>query len=226
MLHISSNNFKYEHQMISHIENGLIETLPYLQSCDHVLKAHEISLGWGVVDLVMRPSMNKSVKKPITSLSAIQTLCAMNNDEIISLNQLSQRTLIKKDILSDKIITLLLNGGHVQKFNNKYKKVVDLNTQSNDLIAIEAKLRNWKRALKQALRYKLFADRVFVVLADTYINPLIRGGGIEMFENQGVGLATVNTGGHTNVLVQAKKNKPYSKPINILAHQILEKTCL
>ena len=222
MLNHSSNTFRYEYQMIPHIENGLIETLPYLKSSKNVLKGYEISLGWGVADLVLCPQEKNNMFKPVTSLLAIQVLYSMKKNEELDLEQIYQRTLIKKNILNGRVIYPLLNSGYIEECGDKYKKVSDIKVETRNLIAVEAKLRDWRRAFKQALRYRLFANRVFVVLANSNIKPLIKNGGLEMYREEGIGLATVDTHGSLQMLLEAKKNKPFSFQLGILARQLLE----
>lgn len=57
------------------------------------------------------------------------------------------------------------------------------------IIAIEAKLRNWKKALQQAHRNKLFADRVYVAIPEKFSSAALLN--ISKFRNASVGLILV-----------------------------------
>lgn len=59
---------------------------------------------------------------------------------------------------------------------------------SSEIIAIEVKVSNWKRALQQALYYRLCADRTFVALWHEYIHRIKP----ELFKEKGIGLLEVN----------------------------------
>src|SRR5690606_33563863 len=59
--------------------------------------------------------------------------------------------------------------------------------------AIEAKLKDWKRALKQAYRYRWFAEYSFVVLDSFYSKSALNN--IDVFKKYNVGLATINPEG-------------------------------
>jgi hypothetical protein len=51
---------------------------------------------------------------------------------------------------------------HIESTNGKIEK---------EAIAFELKLRNWKRALVQAYKYRAFAELSYVILDHSYINP-------------------------------------------------------
>jgi hypothetical protein len=57
------------------------------------------------------------------------------------------------------------------------------------IIAVEAKLRNWKVALKQAYRNKLFANRTYVALPKRFSSAAISN--ISEFKKASVGLIVV-----------------------------------
>jgi hypothetical protein len=59
--------------------------------------------------------------------------------------------------------------------------------------ALEMKLRNWKRALAQAFRYRSFAHVAYVVLDAAHAKPAIKA--IERFRRSRVGLITVDQNG-------------------------------
>ena len=57
------------------------------------------------------------------------------------------------------------------------------------MMAIEAKLKDWRRALQQAHRDKLFADRAYVVLPEKYSAAAIEN--LDQFRRASVGLMIV-----------------------------------
>lgn len=59
--------------------------------------------------------------------------------------------------------------------------------------AVEAKLRDWRRALQQAYRDKLFADRVYVAVPEEFSSPAISN--ISEFRRASVGLIVVGDNG-------------------------------
>lgn len=78
----------------------------------------------------------------------------------------------------------------------------------NDIYAIEAKIRDWKRALYQATRYQDYANQSWVLLDHHYSNPAIQNK--EEFRRRGVGLMTINQNGNLITFVNAANKKPKS----------------
>lgn len=77
------------------------------------------------------------------------------------------------------------------------------------LFAIEAKLHDWRTALRQAFRNKLFADKTFVALPEQHAGPAIAN--IEQFRNCSVGLIIVKENS-VKVIYNPPINKHHSRP--------------
>ncbi len=71
-----------------------------------------------------------------------------------------------------------------------------------EVVAVEAKLRNWRDALSQAMRYKDFADLVIVAMDAS--NAPIEENIVKMFDEQKIGLCGV-THGLVNWIVYPRK---------------------
>lgn len=76
------------------------------------------------------------------------------------------------------------------------------------IVAYEAKLRNWQRALYQANRYLAYADYSWVILDKKNITPAIKN--IQYFESLGIGLISVDPEDGLENIYPAKKNGPKS----------------
>jgi len=75
-------------------------------------------------------------------------------------------------------------------------------------IAIEFKLKNWKRALSQAFKYRSFANLSFVILDNAFIKPALKN--IELFEKSNIGLISYD--GNNVIFHHRPSNKtPFSK---------------
>jgi len=61
------------------------------------------------------------------------------------------------------------------------------------IAAVEAKLKDWRTALQQAHRDKLFADRVYVALPEKFSAPAVSN--IDQFRRASVGLMIVGDSG-------------------------------
>ena len=91
---------------------------------------------------------------------------------------------------------------------------------AKDSIAIEAKLRNWKRALDQAFRYKWFAKKSIVVLDSANILPAVSN--LDQFKKYNIGLAEINKRGNVFLHFNPKKSAPIDPTMSILLSEQLK----
>lgn len=77
-----------------------------------------------------------------------------------------------------------------------------------EIWCFEGKLKNWKRALYQASRYRAFAHRSFVVMPETSIQPAERQ--IEKFKLAHVGLLSLNCKGEFRIITKPAPQQPRS----------------
>jgi len=66
--------------------------------------------------------------------------------------------------------------------------ILCLNTETDDIIAIEAKIGKWRRALQQALTYRLCSDYVYIAIHHKYSHRVQK----DLLDKHGVGLIVVN----------------------------------
>lgn len=90
-------------------------------------------------------------------------------------------------------------------FYSKQKKDVSI-------ISFELKLKDWKRAAKQAFRYKSFSNIAYVVLCSKSANTAINN--IEVFRRYNIGLAKFDTNSCFEILYKPESGKPYSENLN------------
>lgn len=80
-------------------------------------------------------------------------------------------------------------------------KVIDIVCQNNEeIIAIEVKVRNWRKALRQAIIYQLCANRTYVALYHKYSSSVKS----HFFLRYGVGLIEID--GYIDIKIESKKN--------------------
>lgn len=85
-------------------------------------------------------------------------------------------------------------------YYNKYKN-------ETSITSFELKLRDWRRAIKQAFRYRSFSNIAYVVLPESNINPALNN--LEMFEQFNIGLASFDEAG-LKILYKPESKEPYS----------------
>lgn len=91
-------------------------------------------------------------------------------------------------------------------------------------VAIEAKIRDWNKALSQARRYRKFANYSFVLLDEDHVSPAING--ITKFHKHGIGLASMGKRSVT-IHYQPERQTPqadlYLYKLNEQAYEYLKK---
>lgn len=117
----------------------------------------------------------------------------------------------EKYLLSPVSNYLRENGFVLQKQELKfYDYKIDIygfSLDKNLSIAIELKLNNWRKAIKQALIYQLCSDLVFIAMP--YFN--YKNINMEQLINHGIGLITVNENGCCEELIKSSISKVVHK---------------
>lgn len=83
-----------------------------------------------------------------------------------------------------------------------------------EIIAIESKVENWRRAFKQAINYRLCADKVFIAVWHEFAHRVDE----DLLTDSGIGLIVV--GGSTRVVLDSHRNWEIHQSVRdrVLAH--------
>jgi hypothetical protein len=84
--------------------------------------------------------------------------------------------------------------------------------QDISIISFELKLKNWKRAAKQAFRYKSFSNITYVVLSAANSNAAQNN--IDWFERYNIGLAKFDKDNCFEIVHKPISSLPYSEQLN------------
>ena len=92
-------------------------------------------------------------------------------------------------------LTMFKEAGYcdISNLSKKWIKHKQPMLLTNNVVAIEAKLSDWKRAVKQARRYQDYANESWVLLEDKSKRAALKN--IQYFEKANIGLATINIEG-------------------------------
>ncbi len=74
------------------------------------------------------------------------------------------------------------------------------------IVAVEAKLRDWRRALYQAVQYASYAFEVWVVLDTTFLHSALLH--LDEFERRGIGLLGLSSEGEAELANPATRRQP------------------
>ncbi len=83
--------------------------------------------------------------------------------------------------------------------------------KNKKIITIELKLKNWKRALAQAYKYKSFSDISYVCMDEFNINTVLKH--LDMFKKYNIGLITISKNKKVNIIFKPDATKPYAKDL-------------
>lgn len=184
----------------------------------------EVDLGFGVADLVIS-KLSPRRKKSSVSLSYFDVIVyrIIETEKEISFDALKNVTKSNTTILN-RSLKKLTQGSYVDKNDNLIRLNKTYKGVSLSNIAIEAKLKNWRRALTQAFRYKWFADKSFVVLDSKHFKPALNN--IGEFKKLNVGLAEIAKEGQLVIHYKPQKEAPINPTMWILLNETLRQDVL
>lgn len=188
------------------------------------LVKREVGVGYGVADLVLikktKINAQKCIKRigykqrtPLLGADYFRVLKHIPDQETGRTNAdteyLFKKTRLSKPILKYKILASLEKHGYIRKVQgNFYLKINGWLPITTEVIAIEAKMKDWKRGLIQANRYKLFADKVYLAVPFSIEHLVDRG----LLEKHNIGLLALDAiTGEKKILVSPKKSKPINE---------------
>jgi len=161
-------------------ENTFVKQLEKVFLKEGFLTKREVSTGYGVADLVVikREHINSRNCKLRQSYRQLSRLLRedyfkvlehlpdqSSSDEPVDLDYLVEKTHLSKSFLKYTLLRTLQEKRYIKKEGKSfYFKINGWMPIANEVIAIEAKMRNWQRGLIQANRYKIFADKVYLAI--------------------------------------------------------------
>jgi hypothetical protein len=102
-----------------------------------------------------------------------------------------------------RILAELVSGGYVIENNEGYRLRREVVPAVNRIIAIEAKLSDWRGGLEQAGRYRSFADRSYLALPEPIAAKIAASEWAPGIRESGVGIIAV--GSHVRILMSAQR---------------------
>src|SRR3989344_6010256 len=141
------------------------------------LTKQEVGVGYGVADLVLIKLIpgqcairlkNKQLK-PLLREDYFKIFRYLPEEESgknpATLDHLVKRTKLSKSFLKYQILRQLEHDGYIRKVDGDfYFKINGWMPIAKEIVAIEAKLKDWKRGFIQANRYKSFANKAYLAL--------------------------------------------------------------
>ncbi|MBI4158111.1 MAG: hypothetical protein HY505_00600 [Candidatus Yanofskybacteria bacterium] len=211
--------FSSEKELVNCIES-YISTAPDFIRGERRFVFTELGLGYGIADVVAvgYSETPSTTRKNFLAYFDISLLSLIEKEESISFDDIVYITKSPTKKITSALSSLI-NEEFVVFREGKYishRKYADLLTDS---IAIEAKLKDWRRALKQAYRYKWFANKSYVFLPKENITMPEKN--LDLFRSYNVGLASVSREDGLEVLFAPKDEPPVSDRMRIALNEHL-----
>lgn len=197
------------------------------------LTRKEVGAGYGVADLVL-VKLNKEKCKirkkrkqttPLLKEHFFQVLRQLPDIEKdippMSFNDLYTSVSVSKSYLKYHLLRELEIAGFVKRVDKEYYyKVNGWVPLVQEMVAIEAKLRDWKRGFIQANRYKTFADKSYLAILEKYSHLV----DIDLLTTHNIGLFLVSDDGKTvdEVLTPTATNKARPDKRNYVSELYLQ----
>jgi hypothetical protein len=185
----------------------------------------EVSLGYGIADVVISKLISSKDKITFTPKLTLNLFDINIYNIIYNYNRVTYALILnitrssRKDILTS--LDKLIYNNYITNFNGFYLIDKGYEFPFSLNIAIEAKLKDWKRALKQAYRYKWFADYSYVVMDKYYLSAAMKN--IESYRRYNVGLASITVDGKVERHFDPARNKPIDPKMQILFSEKIKK---
>lgn len=211
-------------------ENTFVNHLRDTFEAGGYFSQREVDVGHGIADLVLvnQSGVNKrncTIRKrqkqlsPLLNKEYFKVLTLLpdekNVEKAVEFGYIATRSSLSKSYLKYTILEELVKRGYVKLLENKYYFKVDgWLPIANEIIAIEAKLKNWKRGFLQANRYKAFASRVYLAVPHTTQSLVDR----ELLRQHNIGLISFNTEKLTKkFVVRCVTQKPFDENMSNFA---------
>lgn len=188
------------------IENTVADQITNLfPSKTHTLwTAGSPSIGAGMPDLVVVVCEPQVFVLAEVEIPTIQILAYLR---VVGCARLD--TIVERVGIPQKTTVRCLNGlvevEAVSMVRDKYSLLPIWRQILPEIITIEVKVKNWKRAVEQAARNRIFAHRSFVALPN-HIAHRVRSE--QIFSQLGIGLLSVDNDRMVSVLRRARRSKP------------------
>ena len=213
--------FDSEQQLVNEVtcllKSSSPERIPVALKCKNQVILHEVNLGYGVADIVLTQCVEFPERRnKYLNILEIKILKIINENSIMTVESIIEKTRIPRRKIISAIhslekLRLVRSGKDTISPLKKYVSTV------KKTIAIEAKLRNWQRALKQAYRYKWFSHKSFVCLPINRVKPAIKN--IQNFKKMGVGLIGFCEDKGFQVIYSPRTEKPISDEMATLLNE-------
>ena len=148
----------------------------------------EPAIGLVIPDLLIgiAPSSEQNPARRRCTLVQTHIVAALESEGALTTRQLIKRLYLRDENAYTALAQLLRFGNIVEVGPSRWAVAEAASTRQFEVVAIEAKLRRWREALDQAITYREFANRAYVVLDGNQVRSAAKI--IPVFREAAVGL--------------------------------------
>jgi len=219
---MGTRSFRWESELSQSFQEHARPSLWTRHSTGKWVLAHESTCSEGRADIVwgrFEPGQNPTRLREHSALlrnpTASRLLAALRQRAAQSEEDLLQRLGVTPPVLR-KWLRALLEAGFVVETNaHRYRTISSDVLPMVEICSFELKLKDWRRALYQATRYRSFSHRVFVVMPRENADTAFRYK--DSFQKANIGLMAHDKTGNSKVLIRPTKRQPYAGYRTIMA---------
>ncbi len=171
----------------------------------------EFSAGTGIADLVFFKAEKTRLKKrvgmsipAVTDIRELELISIMGHGDTMTEEQIYERV-GRSRVYVEKLLLQLLNRNVITYSGEGYRSNLNFSDSAiTRTIAIEAKVKDWKSGIKQALRYKEFADYSYLAIYEHYSKQCVAHR--HLFEQLGLGLLLITADGEVKEEIAPAQN--------------------
>lgn len=205
-------------------EKAFVKQLEKIFINESFLTKKEVGVGYGVADLIvvkLNPDKcairreNNQFKKLLREeyFKVLYHTPEEGQRNPISEDVLTKKTGLSKSFLKYRILKQLEEDKYIRRVNGRfYFRINGWIPIAKEIIAIEAKLKNWKQGVLQANRYKSFANKVYLAIPVEIAHLVDK----TLLKRCNVGLIVLDTKQNQKKVSRIKREKP----LNIYKHNL------
>lgn len=225
---VSGARFRYESEMIPSLRNSLprmafghrqttgVEVFSEVPAVHGIPDLAAIRFDWDAVERRRAAGV-----RPLATDTEVRVVTALRVGPLRS-TDLARRIRMSPDYVRRAVIPLLVQQGWVTTDGASVELRPDAVWIARRVVTVEAKLRDWQRAIGQARRQQLSADAAYVAL-DSVACQNIKND-LDRIAAGGIGVISVDAGsGRSTVLVRPRS---LSKARSFMGRMLIAERCL
>ena len=183
-------------------EKELVEKLVEYLERKYQIKyiTRELQSGNNIADVVYTEKIDREYILFDTYMDSYYYVKKIYNKHEVDIDELAINQKYKKDF--KVFLKYLEENGYIKISKNHIEVIKKVDLATKNLVAIEAKLYDWKAGIEQAFRYKDYATKVYVALDSNNIEKVDK----EIFKENNIGLLSVSED-EVKEIIKCKKEK-------------------